>query len=68
MNVINADELKFFCSRAGISLNQLAAALKIDPATLHRKLNGSSDFYRHEILAIKEILELNVDEMNQIFF
>lgn len=50
----------------GYTLAQVAKMLGIDSATLHRKMNGESDFYRSEIQNLCEILSL--EDPNSIFF
>lgn len=66
--MVDAQYLKKCCADKQVSLRQLAQLLDIDEATLHRKIAGTSDFYRHEISKIKEILQLSVADMNRIFF
>lgn len=53
-------------SDKGYSLSQVAKLIGIDAATLYRKMNGESDFYRSEIQKICRALEIN-DPM-PIFF
>lgn len=65
---INYAKLKYYCEIRNTTLTQLAKYLKINDATLNRKMNGSSDFYRHEIIKIKKVLNLSVSEMLEIFF
>lgn len=43
---------------AGLTLRQVAIELNIDEATLYRKMNGESDFYRREIQQLCDILEI----------
>lgn len=52
----------------GMTLTQLAKELHLDEATLYRKINGNSDFYRKEIQMIKHILNLTIDDIRRIFF
>ena len=52
----------------GFTNESLAKCLNIDVATLYRKKNGTSDFYRKEIQIIKKILNLSNDDVNTIFF
>lgn len=50
----------------GLTLRLVAAEIGIDIATLYRKMNGKSDFYRFEILKLCKLLEIkNPDD---IFF
>lgn len=50
----------------GLTLRQVAAALSIDEATLYRKMNGDSDFYRREIQQLCNLLK--IDNPAHIFF
>lgn len=50
----------------GMSMQDVANALGISKCTLYRKINGESDFFREEILKVKNMLDReNVDD---IFF
>lgn len=50
------------------SKDDIAKILNVNLATLYRKMNGSSDFYRDEIQAISDYLNLSLDEKESIFF
>ncbi len=50
----------------GMTLAEVAKELEIDTATLYRKMNGYSDFYRGEIQALCKILDLK--DAESIFF
>ncbi|WP_294205502.1 helix-turn-helix domain-containing protein [uncultured Solobacterium sp.] len=52
----------------GITDQELSSLLGINQATLFRKKNGTSDFYRNEIKVIKEVLELTDKDIDLIFF
>lgn len=65
---MDAHLLKYYCSKNGISLNQLADMLEMSESTLFRKLSGNSDFYRHEIIEVRSILNLTPEEVSKIFF
>jgi len=52
----------------GITDQELSSLLGINQATLFRKKNGVSDFYRNEIKVIKEVLELTDKDIDLIFF
>lgn len=43
---------------AGLTLRQVSAELGIDEATLYRKMNGDSDFYRREIQQLCDLLKI----------
>ncbi|MCL2474912.1 MAG: hypothetical protein FWF37_02100 [Chloroflexi bacterium] len=45
----------------------LARYLRINEATLYRKMSGRTDFLREEIRHIKERYELTSDEVETIF-
>lgn len=62
------NEFKAVLARKEIRVSDLAKALDIDSATLSRKISGQSDFYRHEIEKLCQILELTPEETMQIFF
>lgn len=49
-------------------MEDVAKALDISVPTVSRKVNGSSDFLRHEIDAIRELLGLSMDDILKIFF
>lgn len=52
----------------GITDQELSSLLGINQATLFRKKNGTSDFYRNEIKIIKEVLDLTDRDIDLIFF
>ena len=62
------NEFKAEIVRNGLTMKQVADALNIDVASLYRKINGTSDFYRGEINALIEILHLDDEAIMRIFF
>lgn len=50
----------------GKTLKEVAQHLNIDTATLYRKMNGTSDFYRLEIQELCDYL--NLENPQSIFF
>jgi transposase-like protein len=62
------NEFKAEVVRRGLSLDEVAKAIGINPASLHRKMNGTSDFYRGEIEQIIKLLGLNGEDVIRIFF
>lgn len=62
------NEFKAEVMRRGLSLEDVANELKINPVSLHRKMNGTSDFYRNEIEQIIKLLGLSGDDVIRIFF
>lgn len=65
---MNVKMLNEKIQQSGLSGIELATILKIDEATLYRKKNGTSDFYRREIQVIKSVLNLTNEEVDKIFF
>ena len=60
-----------FChavERKGITLKTISEKINVNPSTLYRKMNGFSDFTRSEVQAISDILELDAQEIIDIFF
>lgn len=54
--------------RNGMSLEDVAKAIGINYVSLHRKMNGTSDFYRGEIEKIVRLLNLSGEDVLRIFF
>ena len=50
----------------GFTVGMVAKELGVNEATLYRKMNGESDFYRNEIQTICDLLE--IDNPGDIFF
>lgn len=50
----------------GLTLRAVAAEIGVDTATLYRKMNGDSDFYRAEIQKLCQLLDVKNPEA--IFF
>lgn len=51
---------------SGLTMRQVAAELGIDEATLYRKMNGTSDFYRKELQQLCQLLK--IEDPTAIFF
>ena len=62
------NELRSEMVRQGITNESLAKAINISDSAMYRKMNGESDFYRNEIIAISKILNLNNARMCELFF
>ena len=60
------NELLSLMKKYGISSEKMAEIIGTSRSTFYRKLNGESDFYRHEILAMGSVLPH--EEVNHIFF
>lgn len=65
---MNVKMLNEKIQQSGLSGIELATILKIDEATLYRKKNGTSDFYRREIQVMKSVLNLTNEEVDKNFF
>ena len=62
------NEFKAEVVRRNLTLENVANAIGIDAATVHRKMNGASDFYRSEIEKIIKYLNLSNEDVLRIFF
>ena len=62
------NELRSEMVRQGITNEALSKAINISDSAMYRKMNGESDFYRNEIIAISKILNLSNERMCEIFF
>lgn len=58
----------YHVTRKNMTLGAISAMLKINPATLTRKMSGESDFTRDEVQRLKNFLELSVIDADKIFF
>lgn len=61
------NEFKAEVVRKGLTLSEVARKLGLDPASLSRKINGNSDFYRGEIERIINLLNLSGENVLRIF-
>lgn len=66
--MFNKAKFNYYREIKNISLDEIARTLGIHLTTLIRKINGASDFYRHEILTIRALLELNPEQVEEVFF
>lgn len=66
--MLNRDKLHGRMRERKYTIEKLADLLGINPATMHRKMNGESDFTRSEIQLIRSALALTNDETEAIFF
>ena len=62
------DKLEFIIclKRANLTVEDVANALDINVTTLYRKINGDSDFYRHEIEVICNLI--GRENLEKVFF
>ena len=52
----------------GLTLEEVAKKLGINPSTLDRKMSGISDFSRNEIQILRKVLRMTAAECDDIFF
>ena len=62
------NEFRAALARNNLTLEDVAKALNISAPTISRKINGQGDFFRHEIDAIRKLLNLSDDDVLNIFF
>lgn len=65
---MNPTEFKVAQIRAGVTKDEIAAALGINIVTLYRKINGESDFSLSELKKLKNLFKLSKDDVDRIFF
>lgn len=65
---MNGLKLKAKMVESEFTLDKLAQLMNMDAGTLSRKINGHSEFKRNEIMQIRELLALNPEEIEAIFF
>lgn len=66
--MLNVKKFRSVLILKGKTYKNIAELLNINVATLYRKLNGESDFYRSEIDSIAKYLKLTLEEVEEIFF
>lgn len=64
---MNSALFKYYVARAGLTLAKVSEILGIDASTLHRKINGITDFTRAEILFLRQCLHLSLEESERLF-
>ncbi len=65
---MNPIEFKIAQIRAGVSKEDIAKYLGVNPATVYRKFNGESDFTLSELRKLKKVLHLTKEDVDRIFF
>ncbi len=66
--LFNKNKFKASVIEVGLTICDIAKFLSINPATLYRKMNGTSDFTLNEIQMIKSKLSLDMEKVKEIFF
>lgn len=61
-------KIKSLIVAKGLTQQKLAERLKMDKSTLSRKINNQSDFTIDEAKAMAKVLELDKNELSEIFF
>jgi transcriptional regulator with XRE-family HTH domain len=64
---VNPIEFKIAQIRAGVSKEDIAKYLGVNPATVYRKFNGESDFTLSELRKLKKVLHLSKEDVDRIF-
>lgn len=64
--MFNENEFRKLIAKKGLTLQNVADMLGINIATLYRKMNGTSDFYRNEMDIL--VRELKISNPNDRFF
>ena len=66
--MLDKAKFKYFVATKNLTLSDLAVKMGMNPATLSKKLNGTTDFSRHEFQLFKDIVGLTESEMLSVFF
>lgn len=64
----DTDALRRCIASHGFTLTYVAKTLNISREALYHKLNGTTEFWASEILALRKLLDLSPSEFNSIFF
>lgn len=68
-SMVNINMLKFKIIEKGWNVEKIAKKIGIDRSTFYRKMNDTgSEFTIREADYIARLLDLNYDEVNEIFF
>lgn len=67
--MVNVGLLKGKIRCAGMSVNDVAAQIGMNPATFYRKIAADGEkFTVGEVVEISQVLDLSIDDVNSIFF
>ena len=66
--MFDKNKLKAKFVENGLTMEQVAQLLGINPVTLYRKMSGDSEFTRNEIAMLKNALNISLEEISNIFF
>lgn len=65
---MNVNKLRAKLFEHGISPEEMAQKLKISKTAFYRKLRGVTEFKQSEIMGIITFLDLNYQDIHEIFF
>lgn len=60
--------LNYKIKESGFRFSFIAEKMNISRTSLYNKVNGKTEFYASEIQSLSEILKLDLDEKEKIFF
>lgn len=66
--MVNTEKLNAFIKDSGLKRETIAKRLGISMTTLKAKVDGKIDFKSEEILILKEILNLSLSDIGDLFF
>lgn len=66
--MFNSPLLVKYIDKSGYKRSYIANCLELNSYTLAMKINGQSEFKVSEINALCELLNIDADERNEIFF
>lgn len=64
----NTTELEVAIKRSGLTKRKLAKELSLSEMGLYKKINNITEFKASEIYKLCRILEIEDEDMNEIFF
>lgn len=66
--MLNSLKLKAALVESGVSVNDAAAKMGLNPTTVYRKIAGRSEFTAAEMIELKKILHIDFCSFCNIFF
>ena len=66
--MFNRNKFRAKVVEQGLTLEEVAKRIGINPSTLDRKMSGISDFSRKEIQILRKELSMTAAECDEIFF
>ena len=69
MDVVNLERLRAALKQRGITIEQTADALNVNPSTLYRRFNRQGEkFTVDEVSKLAAMLDLSSERLSEIFF